>query len=129
MNKWIGIGRLTAAPEIRYTQKGNAVAGFTLAVDSGYGDNKQTDFINIVAWNKLAEVCGNNLDKGRKVLVEGRLQIRSYDANDGTKRRVAEIIAQNIEFLESKHTNNSDSVNHAAELFGGEVFPEEEIPF
>lgn len=101
MNKFIGIGRLTRDPEIRYTQTGKAVASFSIAIDSGYGDNKKADFVPIVVWDKLAEVCGNNISKGRKILVEGRLQIRDYE-KDGVKKRTAEIVAQNIEFLDGK---------------------------
>lgn len=135
MNKVILVGRLAQDPEVRYTQSGKAVASFSLAVNRfGIGQKETADFIPIVAWEKLAEICGNNLTKGRRILVEGRLQIRVYDANDGSKRRVAEVIAQNIEFLESKQNagggNFGGSMPAAdANPFGGEVFPEEEIPF
>ncbi len=127
MNKVILVGRLAQDPEVRYTQSGKAVASFSIAVNrfSG-GGQKEADFIPIVAWEKLAETCGNNLTKGQRVLVEGRLQIRSYETNDGQKRRVAEVIAQTIEFLERKPQSNEDK---EANPFGGQVFPEEEIPF
>ena len=134
MNKVILVGRLTQDPEIRYTQTGKAVASFTLAVNRFVSQGKsEADFIPIVVWDKLAEVCGNNLTKGQRLLVEGRLQIRSYEGNDGQKRRVAEVVAQNIEFLERKQTaaapegggNKDFNVNS----FGADVFPEEEIPF
>ncbi|MEN6385231.1 MAG: single-stranded DNA-binding protein, partial [Phycisphaerales bacterium] len=101
MNKVILVGNLARDPEVRYTHTGKAVTSFTIAVNrfgGGQGQN-QADFIPIVAWQKLAEAVGNNLTKGRRVLVEGHLQIRSYEANDGQKRRVAEVIAQYIEFL------------------------------
>ncbi|MDR7868964.1 MAG: single-stranded DNA-binding protein [Sporomusaceae bacterium] len=126
MNKVILVGRLAQDPEVRYTQSGKAVASFTIAVNrfSG-GGQKEADFIPIVAWEKLAETCGNNLTKGQRVLVEGRLQIRSYETNDGQKRRVAEVVAQNIEFLERKQP----AEDKEATPFGGQVFPEEEIPF
>ncbi|MBP2655708.1 MAG: ssbA [Firmicutes bacterium] len=125
MNKVILVGRLTQDPEVRYTQGGKAVASFNLAVNRivGKGQHPEADFIPIVVWEKLAEICGNNLSKGQRVLIEGRLQIRSYEANDGQKRRVAEVIAQNMEFLERKIQQED---NHG---FGGQVFPEEEIPF
>lgn len=98
------VGRLAQDPEVRYTQAGKAVATFSLAVSRRVGQGQEsTDFIPIVAWEKLAEICGNNLNKGRRILVEGRLQIRSYEAQDGQKRRVAEVIAQNVEFLDSKN--------------------------
>jgi len=133
LNKVILVGRLTRDPEVRYTQTGKAVASFSVAVDHGFGDNKRADFIPIVVWDKLAEVCGNNLTKGRRVLVEGRLQISQYE-KDGQKRRSAEVVAQSIEFLDTKATQASaspkDSVDHAGNM-GEEVYPEnnEEIPF
>lgn len=141
MNKVIIVGRLTRDPEVRYTQTGKAVASFSVAVDTGFGENKRADFIPVVVWDKLAEVCGNNLTKGRRVLVEGRLQIRDYE-KDGQKRRAAEVVAQNIEFLDTKQSvgNGSTASSTASSTspaksgydvssFGTEVFPEEEIPF
>ena len=130
MNKWFGIGRLVQDPEVRYTQSGKAVASFNLAVENNFGNEKKADFIPIVAWNKLAEICGNNISKGRKILVEGRLQIRSYEAQDGQKKRVAEVVAQTIEFLDYKKSDNDGSSSDVIpESFGSEVFPEEEITF
>ena len=123
MNKVILVGRLAQDPEVRYTQSGKAVASFNLAVNR-YGQKDSADFIPIVAWEKLAEVIGNNLKKGAQVLVEGRMQVRSYETQEGQKRRVTEVIVQNIEFLGSKKSNES-----TPESFGDEVFPEEEIPF
>lgn len=129
MNKVILVGRLAQDPEVRYTQSGKAVASFSLAVNRfGGGGQKETDFIPIVAWEKLAETCGNNLTKGQRVLIEGRLQIRSYETNDGQKRRVAEVVAANMEFLERKQ-GAPDEKGGDANPFGGQVFPEEEIPF
>ncbi len=132
MNKVILVGRLVRDPEIRYTQNGKAVASFTLAVDKYTGQGqREADFIPIVVWDKLAEVCGNNLTKGQRVLVEGRLQIRDYETKEGQKRRVAEIVAQNIEFLERKQVQGgaAPGAGTGAEAFGPQVFPEEEIPF
>jgi len=127
MNKVILVGRLAQDPEVRYTQSGKAVASVTIAGNRFTGGGqKEADFIPIVAWEKLAETCGNNLTKGQRVLVEGRLQIRSYETSDGQKRRVAEVIAQNIEFLERKQATEESK---EANPFGGQVFPEEEIPF
>ena len=123
MNKVILVGRLAQEPEVRYTQSGKAVASFNLAVNR-YGQKDSADFIPIVAWEKLAEVIGNNLKKGGQVLVEGRMQVRSYETQEGQKRRVTEVIVQNVEFLGSKKSNES-----TPESFGDEVFPEEEIPF
>ena len=101
MNKVILVGRLAQDPEVRYTQGGKAVASFNLAVNrfgGGSAQKESADFIPIVAWEKLAEICGNNLTKGSQILVEGRLQIRSYETQDGQKRRVSEVVAQSIEF-------------------------------
>lgn len=129
MNKVIIVGRLCQDPEVRYTQSGIAVTTFNLAVDNGYGENKRTDFIPVVAWRKLAEVCGNNLNKGRRVLVEGSLQIRSYEANDGSKRRVAEVVAQNVEFMDSKQSGGEQNSGYDVNSFGTDVTPEDEVPF
>ena len=123
MNKVILVGRLAQEPEVRYTQSGKAVASFNLAVNR-YGQKDSADFIPIVAWEKLAEVIGNNLKKGSQVLVEGRMQVRSYETQDGQKRRATEVIVQTVEFLGSKKTDVS-----TLESFGDEVFPEEEIVF
>lgn len=134
MNKVILVGRLTQDPEVRYTQSGKAVASFTLAVNKRVapGAHPEADFIPIVAWERLAETCGNNLMKGHRVLVEGRLQIRSYEANDGQKRRVAEVVLQSMEFLEKRQQQqggNTDDSNIDVNSFGKDVFPDEEIPF
>ena len=106
MNKVLLIGRMTKDPETRYLQSGTAVATFTLAVDRRFKKEGQpsADFISCVAWNKLAEVIANNLVKGRKVGIEGRLQVRSYDAQDGSKRYVTEVIVDELDFCDSKAT-------------------------
>lgn len=135
MNKVILVGRLAQDPEVRYTQSGKAVASFTLAVNRFGGGQNQgqntADFVPIVAWERLAETCGNNLTKGQRVLVDGRLQIRSYEANDGSKRRVAEVVAQSIEFLERKKEQGTSANDGSIDInsFGKDVFPDEEIPF
>jgi single-strand DNA-binding protein len=91
LNKVILIGRLAADPEVRYTQAGKVVASFNLAVNRyAKGNHPEADFIPIVAWEKLAEICGNNFTKGQRILIEGRLTIRSYETTDGQKRRVAD---------------------------------------
>lgn len=132
------VGRLTRDPEIRYTQSGKAVGNFTLAVDRYLSQGqREADFIPIVVWEKLAETCGNNLTKGQKVLVDGRLSIRSYETTDGQKRRVAEVVAQTVEFLERRqaaangHAPAAGAGNAAVDTagMGTEVFPDEEIPF
>ena len=103
LNRIILVGRLTRDPEIRYTGQGKPVTNFTLAVDRPFANsegNREADFIDIVCWGKLAETAGNHLKKGRLVAAEGRLQIRSYEANDGSKRRVAEVVADGVRFLD-----------------------------
>lgn len=104
MNKVILVGRLTKVPEVKYTPSGKMVATFTLAVNRRYNANKEqqeADFVPIVVWGNTAEFCGNYLHKGSKVLIDGRLQVRSYD-KDGERRYVSEVIATNVESLENK---------------------------
>ncbi|MBE3577842.1 MAG: single-stranded DNA-binding protein [Limnochordales bacterium] len=111
-NKVILIGRLVADPQLRYTQTGKAVTSFRLAVDRGFASSggaglagqereRQTDFFDIITWNKLAETCANYLGKGRLVAVEGRLQVRDYEGQDGQRRRAVEIVASDVRFLDS----------------------------
>ena len=103
MNRIILIGRLVADPELRYTGSGVPVANFRLAVDrqrKSQGGEKETDFINIVAWRQQAEFATNYLSKGRLVAVEGRLQIRQWTTNDGQKRTTAEVVADNVQGLD-----------------------------
>ncbi|MEW6458746.1 MAG: single-stranded DNA-binding protein [Bacillota bacterium] len=103
LNKIILIGRLARDPELRYTPSGTPVAGFTVAVDRPFVDkqgNRGTDFIDVVAWRKLGETCARHLGKGRLVCVEGRLELRSYEDNQGIRRKVAEVIADNVRFLD-----------------------------
>ena len=102
MNKVILIGRLTRDPELRYTPGGTAVANFDLAVNREFAKEgeEKADFIRIIVWQKQAENCANYLKKGLQVAVEGRLQIRSYETQDGQKRRVAEVVANHVQFLE-----------------------------
>ena len=102
MNKCHIIGRMTKDPEVRYTQGGTAVATFTLAVDRRVAKDKpkEADFIPCVVWGKMADgVVKNYCHKGKQVAVEGRIQVRSYDAKDGTKRYVTEVIVNELELL------------------------------
>ena len=105
MNKAILIGNLANDPESRTTASGIAQCTFRLAVNRRYTNQqgvRETDFLPIVCWRQTAELCARYLSKGRKVAVEGSIQTRSYDAQDGTKRYVTEIIADNVEFLGSR---------------------------
>lgn len=130
MNRVFFIGNLGKDPDIRTTQAGKMVTQFSLGVADGFGQNKTTTWLTVICWEKLAESAGNNLNKGSKVLVEGRLQIRSFDGKDGQKRYATEIVASHIEYLSPKAqsqqaTDNSDP----ASQFGQDVAPDDEIPF
>jgi len=104
LNRVILIGRLTRDPELRYTPNGTAVCSFSLAVNRKF-NKEETDFIDIVVWRGLAENCANYLGKGRLAAVEGRLQIRSFETQDGQKRRVAEVVADDVRFLDRGGTS------------------------
>ena len=109
-NKWIGTGRLTKDPELKFTQKGTAVVNFDLAVNDGFGQDKKVYYIPIVVWGKTAEAVANYTHKGSLVAVTGKLTTRSYNAKDGGKRYITEVVAdmQNgIEFLDGKNSNNN----------------------
>ena len=129
MNKVILTGRLTKDVDVKYTQNGKCVALFSMAVN-GF-KKEDVYFFNIVAWNKTAELCGNYLTKGSKVLIEGQLTTRSYEDNSGSKKTVTEIIASNVEFLESKKQNEQQAtmqqVKQYQNTFG--AVQNEEIPF
>ena len=113
MNRVVLIGRLTRDPELRYTSGSNAaVCNFTIAVDRGFtgqSGDREADFIPIVVWNKQAENVKNYLAKGSQVAVEGRIQVRNYDDQNGQKRYVTEVIANNVEFLGSKNSSSNTS--------------------
>lgn len=112
LNRIVLIGRLARDPELRFTQSGKAVCQFTLAVDrpfTGADGNREADFINIVVWNKPAESCDQYLAKGKLAAVDGRLQIRSYEGNDGQRRWVTEVIAETVRFLSPKGEDKADN--------------------
>lgn len=106
MNKVILLGRLTRDPEVRYTQNNTIFATFSLAVRKRFKteDGNDADFINIIAWGKTAEFVSMYFKKGMQIALSGRLQTRSYDAQDGTKRYVTEVVAEEVEFAESKRS-------------------------
>ena len=112
MNKAILMGRLTSDPEVRYTQTTNTmVVNFALAVNRRFvkeGEERQADFINIVAWNKTAEFCSKYFKKGQQVAVIGRIQTRTWDDEEEKKHYVTEVVAEQIYFADSKR-ENSDS--------------------
>lgn len=102
INRVVLVGRLTRDPELRYTPSGVAVTTFTLAVNRTYSNaqgEREADFINIVAWRQLAELCANYLKKGSQAGLDGRLQSRSYDNKEGRRVFVTEVVADNVQFL------------------------------
>lgn len=101
LNRVILIGRVVAPPEMRYTTNGKATCAFRLAVDRR-GKDAGADFIPIVAWERLAEVCNEFLAKGKLVAIEGRLQTRTYEAQDGQKRSAFDVVAENMQMLSSR---------------------------
>lgn len=114
MNKVILIGRLTKDVELKYTQTNNtAVASFSLAVNRRFvkpGEERQADFFNIIAWNKLAETISKYLFKGNQVAISGRLETRSWDDENGKKHYVTEVIAEEVDFIETKNRQNNDAI-------------------
>ena len=128
MNKIILLGRLTKDPEVRYTDSGKVVCQFTLAVDRPFTNpdgKREADFIPVVMWGKQAETAGNGLHHGNRALVDGRLQIRSYEGKDGNKHWVTEVIADRFEFIERRDDNKQKGM----ESLGQAVPMDEDIPF
>lgn len=118
LNRCIIMGRLTRSPELRRTQSGKAVTSVTLAVDrdfKGQNGEKETDFIDIVAWGNTAEFLCNYFTKGRMTVVDGRLQIRDWTDKDGGKRRSAEIVAERVYFADSKQSSADTAAPQAFE--------------
>lgn len=111
LNHIVIMGRLTRDPELRYTQSQTPVASFSLAVDRdfGRGEEKQTDFIDVVAWRHTGEFVSKYFTKGSMAVVSGRLQIRDWTDRDGGKRRSAEVVADNIYFGESKRRDGGET--------------------
>ena len=112
MNKVFLIGRLTRDPELRYTSSNLPVASFSIAVNRNFTNQageREADFINIVVWRKQAENIKNYLKQGSQIAVDGRLQTRSYDGEDGKKRYITEVVADNVQFLDSKSSRGDDS--------------------
>lgn len=132
LNRITIMGRLTADPELRRTGTGIAVTSFTLAVDRDYsgkdGGEKETDFIDCVAWRNTGEFVAKHFAKGRMAIASGRLQIRSYIDKDGNKRRTAEVVADTVYFGDSKNSA-ADSSPTPAQDFSAIEIPDYELPF
>lgn len=110
MNSVNLIGRLVADPELKTTQSGLEVTSFRIAVDRNYvksGEDRKADFIDVVAWRKTAAFICHYFSKGKPIVIKGSLQQRSYDAKDGTKRYVTEVLAENVEFVPASKNDNS----------------------
>ena len=132
MNAITLLGRLTKNPEARYTSTGKAVTLFTLAVNRPYTNadgQREADFINCQAWGKTAEVVGNHVSKGDRLLVEGRLQIRSYTDKEGVKRYATEVVVNRVEFIEQKKDSNVKTEASPMDDFGSADFEQDSIPF
>ena len=117
LNHIVIMGRLTRDPELRRTGTGTAVASFTVAVDRDFGKNengeKETDFIDCVAWRQTGEFVSKYFTKGRMAVVSGRLQIRNWTDKEGNKRRTAEVVADNVYFGDSKRDGDSANAGNA----------------
>lgn len=147
LNNVVLIGRLTKDPELRYTTSGKAVATLRLAVDRGTTNpqgEKETDFIDVVVWERQAETVANYLQKGRLIAVQGRLQIRQYETQEGQRREKAEVVASQVRFLDrgqdagaggggfgGERMSNSPSPRREAPGMGGEpnFHDDDDVPF
>lgn len=115
INKVILMGRLTRDPEMRHTNSGTPVTTFSIAIDNGYGDNKRTDFVNCLAWNKTAEFVTKYFTKGKMIIVIGRIATRSWETQDGKRAYATEVIANEVNFGESKTSPQLNTPQTAAQ--------------
>jgi single-strand DNA-binding protein len=135
VNKAILIGRLGKDPEVRYTPDGTMVTNFNLATDEQWKDKngekvQKTEWHRIVTFGKLAEICGNYLVKGKLIFVEGRIQTRSWEDKDGVKRFTTEIIASNMQMLDSKGQNKTNEPSDASSVSSNNAnMPTDDVPF
>jgi single-strand DNA-binding protein len=136
LNKVFLIGNLVRPPELRYTPSGTAVADLRLAVNRNYtlqsGEKREeTCFLTVIVWGKQAETCGEYLDKGSPILVDGRLQTRDWETKDGQKRSVVEVVAERVQFMGRGKATAGAAVPSAAEPFGEEPAgaAEDDVPF
>ena len=126
LNHIVIMGRLTRDPELRRTGSGVAVASFSLAIDRDFapkdGGERETDFIDCVAWQRTGEFVSKYFTKGRMAVVSGRLQIRSWTDKDGNKRRSAEVVADNVYFGDSKRDNDGGNSSYSGNAYGGNSY-------
>ena len=131
MNKFICVGRLTKDPELQTTTSGKSLARFSVAVKRDYATDGQTecDFFNCVVWGAFAETCNKYLKKGSKVIVEGRLNTRTYESNDGAKKLIYEINATNVEFLSGTKTSGQEDKENEEKVPEISPINDEDLPF
>ena len=136
LNKVFLIGNLVRPPELRYTPSGTAVADLRIAVNRQFtmqtGEKRdETCFLTVVVWGKQAETCGEYLDKGRPIMVEGRLQTREWETKDGQKRSVVEVVAERVQFLgaRGKEPVGAPAAVPSAEPFGVDPGGDDDVPF
>ena len=137
LNKVLLIGNLTRPPELRYTPSGTAVADLRLAVNRNYttqGGEKREEatFLTVVVWSKQAESCGEYLDKGSQIFVEGRLQTRDWEGKDGQKRTVTEVVAERVQFMSRAKGGGPAAAVSSAPAFAGDEVPaaaDDDVPF
>lgn len=137
LNKFIGIGRFTADPELRQTTNGKSVLGATIACNRDFvtGDHPEADFIEVVAWEKTADFISKYFQKGSEICIEGRLQTRKWEDKDGNKRKTTEIVIERAHFVGKKSDNNSASKNETPQYKSGgtedfsEIEDDGELPF
>ena len=131
MNKVVLVGRLARDPELRNTQSGTAVVSFTVACDRRFarqGEERQADFINCVAWNKTAEFVSRYFTKGMRIALDGRIQTRSYDDQNGNKRYITEVVAEDVEFAQSKNENGTGGYQADAPAYSAPQAPAPQAP-
>lgn len=137
MNRIVLVGRLTKDPELKYTGNGVPVANFTLAVGRPFSNQqgeRETDFINCVVWRKPAENVANFLKKGSLAGVDGRMQTRNYEGQDGKRVYITEVLAESVQFLESKKESNTDTttghtINNTDNTVGVINVSDDDLPF
>ncbi|BAM48528.1 single-stranded DNA-binding protein [Amphibacillus xylanus] len=125
LNRVVLVGRLTKDPDLRYTANGTAVANFTVAVNRPFTNqqgDREADFINCVIWRKPAENLANYMGKGSLIGVDGRIQTRSYDGQDGKRVYVTEVVADTVQFLESRNSNRGTSAGSGEQGSGSNPF-------
>lgn len=115
INKVILMGRLTRGPEMRHTNSGTPVTTFSIAINSGYGENQRTDFVNCLAWNKTAEFVTKYFAKGKMIIVIGRITTRSWETQDGKRAYATEVVANEVNFGESKTSPQLNTPQTAAQ--------------